>query len=99
LEKDFLSECSRVLKDKGKLAFQGTLCNKKLKATKAEMADYSYEEYCNLLTCHGFRVVKAEFEKASSLLLSSISDNNSSYYFLVKTGVIIGADIVAEKID
>ncbi|MCX8131693.1 MAG: class I SAM-dependent methyltransferase [Clostridia bacterium] len=99
LEEKFLSECNRILKHKGKIAFQGTLCNKKLKATKTEMADYSYEEYCNLLTYHGFQVVKAEFERASSQLLSSISDHDSSYYFLVKKGVIIGADIIAEKIN
>lgn len=99
LEENFLSECNRVLKHKGKVAFQGVLCNKKLKETKTEMADYSYEDYCNLLTCHVFRVVKAEFEKASSQLLSSISDHNSSYYLLVKKGVIIGANIIAEKIN
>ncbi|WP_024833784.1 class I SAM-dependent methyltransferase [Ruminiclostridium josui] len=99
LEEDFLSECNRVLKSKGKIAFQGTLCSKKLKATKTEMADYSYEEYCNLLTRHGFRIIETEIEKASSQLLSSISDHSSSYYFLVKNGIIIGADIVAEKID
>lgn len=99
LEEEFLSECKRVLKNKGKIAFQGTLCNKKLKSAKTEMADYSFKEYCDLLVRHGFQVVRTEFEKASSQLLSSISDQNSSYYFLVKRGVMIGANIIAEKID
>lgn len=99
LEEEFLSECNRVLKHKGKVAFQGRLCNKKLKTTNTEMSDYSYEEYRNLLTHHGFRIVKAEFEKASSQLLSSISNKNSSYQFMVEQGVIIGANIIAEKIN
>lgn len=99
LEENFISECNRVLKHGGKIAFQGTLCNKNLKETKTEMTDYSYEEYCNLLECHGFRVISSDLEKASARLLSSISDYSSSYYYLVKKGVIIGADIIAEKIN
>lgn len=98
IEEEFLSECNRILKKKGKIAFQGTLSKKKLKATGTEMTDYSYEEYCALLEKNGFRVIETETEKATLQLLESIPNHNSSYYFLVKQGIIFGINIVAEKI-
>ncbi len=96
-ERIFLSECYRVLKPKGRIAFQGVLCMKSFKKEKMYMDDYSYTEYCKLLSDSGFKILKVETEDSTKELMESVEKTNRSYFELVKNGILIGIKLVAEK--
>lgn len=96
-ERIFLKECYRILKSGGKIAFQGTLCMKPFKKIKKDMADFSYNEYCDLLVNLGFEILDCEIENSTKELKCSVEHINQSYYQMVKNNIIIGIKLVAQK--
>lgn len=74
-ESDYLGECHRVLKNNGKIAFQGTFKTISFARKKnPNMSDYTFAEYKELLAEKGFQIIEYESVKSTPELLDCFSE-------------------------